>query len=215
MIVTIDGPAGTGKSTAARALAERLGFEYLDTGAMYRAVAILCVEDGIDLESDAAAARAQARPITFVDGRTLVGDRDVTDLLRTPEASRAASLAARHPGVRAALVEQQRVIAAGRNIVCEGRDQGTVAFPRAGCKFFLTASPEERARRRQQQLERAGQAVPFEELLRQQRERDERDASRSVAPLRPADDAITLDTTRLTSGDVLDQLEAHVRRRMD
>jgi CMP/dCMP kinase len=214
MIVTIDGPAGTGKSTAARGLAERLGFEYLDTGAMYRAVAALCLEADVDPESDAAAEVARKSSITFHEGRTMSRDRDVTEFLRSPEVTRAASLVAQHREVRAAMVDQQRRLAAGRNIVCEGRDQGTVVFPQAECKFFLTAAAEERARRRQEELGLVGQHVKLEELIRQQQERDERDANRSVAPLKPAADAILIETTRLSAEDVQLTLERMVRARM-
>jgi cytidylate kinase len=214
MIVTIDGPAGTGKSTAARGLAERLGFEYLDTGAMYRAVAALCLEAGVDPETEAAGAIASDSDITFHDGRTLSKQRDVTEFLRSPEVTRAASLVAQHSGVRTAMVRRQQLLAAGRNIVCEGRDQGTIVFPEAECKFFLTAAAEERARRRQEELALVGQRVRFEDLLQQQLERDQRDASRAIAPLCAASDAIPIDTTALSAAQVLERLEQEVRSRM-
>jgi cytidylate kinase len=214
MIVTIDGPAGTGKSTAARGLAERLGFEYLDTGAMYRAVAALCLEADIDPESEAAADLARGSDISFHEGRTLSHGRDVTEVLRSPEVTRAASLVAQHQDVRAAMVERQRALAERGDIVCEGRDQGTIVFPGAECKFFLTASAEERARRRQEELALCGQHVDFQDLLRQQHERDERDATRAVAPLRPAADAVQIDTTALSFEQVLERLVQFVRERM-
>ncbi len=215
MIVTIDGPAGTGKSTAARALAERLQFQFLDTGAMYRAVAVKCLKSGCDLaDSDAATRIAEPLRIAFVDGRTHVNGDDLTDQLRSPEATRAASIVAQVPGVRQALVLAQRELAQGRNIVCEGRDQGTVVFPLAECKFYITAAPEIRAERRRQELLAAGQFVAFESLLAEQEQRDDRDRNRHLSPLRPAEDAIVVDTTDLDATTVVDQLESHVRARM-
>jgi CMP/dCMP kinase len=214
MIVTIDGPAGTGKSTAAKRLAAALGFEYLDTGAMYRAVAALCLEAEVELNSLAAAELARTSAITFQGGRTIARGMDVTEFLRSPEVSQAASIVAQHPDVRSALVARQRELAGQLNFVCEGRDQGTVVFPQAECKFFLTASPEERARRRMEELALCGKHVSFEELLTQQRERDERDLNRSVAPLRPAADAIVIDTTAISLEDVIKRLEKEARAKM-
>jgi cytidylate kinase len=214
MIVTIDGPAGTGKSTAAKRLAAALGFEYLDTGAMYRAVAALCLEAEVELNSLAASEIARTSAITFQGGRTIARGMDVTEYLRSPEVSQAASIVAQHPEVRSALVARQRELAGELNFVCEGRDQGTVVFPQAECKFFLTAAPEERARRRMEELALCGKHVPFEELLIQQRERDDRDVTRSVAPLRPAADALVIDTTSISLEDVIKRLEKEVRGRM-
>lgn len=215
MIVTIDGPAGTGKSTAARGLAQRISFDFLDTGAMYRAVAWSCLERGVDVDdAKSTAAVAEAIEIGFSGRSTMVDGRDVSSEIRSPESSRAASIVAQHPAVREHLVAQQQRIAASRDIVCEGRDQGTVAFPHAECKFFLTADPRERALRRQQELADAGQQVPLEELIAEQTARDERDATRAVAPLRPADDAIVIDTTRYGLDGVIELLEQHVRRRI-
>jgi len=214
MIVTIDGPAGTGKSTAAKRLAAALGFEYLDTGAMYRAVAALCLEAEVELNSLGAAEIARTSAITFQQGRTIARGMDVTEFLRSPEVTQAASIVAQHPEVRSALVSRQRELAGHLNFVCEGRDQGTVVFPQAECKFFLTASPEERARRRMEELALCGKHVPYGELLTQQRERDERDLTRSVAPLRPAVDAIVIDTTSISLEDVIKRLEKEARARM-
>lgn len=215
MIVTIDGPAGTGKSTAARGLAARLGFNFLDTGAMYRAVAWSCLQRGLDCQDASAAAEvARSIEIAFDGSRTLIGGRDASAEIRSGEATRDASVVAQHAEVRAHLVNEQRRLADVGDFVCEGRDQGTVAFPDAECKFFLTADPCERAARRQQELAAKGEEVLIDVLLAEQAARDERDASRDVAPLRPADDAIVIDTTAMTSGVVVDLLEQHVRERM-
>jgi CMP/dCMP kinase len=213
MIVTIDGPAGTGKSTVARHLAARLGFEYLDTGAMYRAIAARSLAGGIDPdETEQLAKLARQAQFRFVDGRTIIDGQDVTDELRTGPTTEAASRVAQNVGVRQALVQQQRKWSAGRDVVCEGRDQGTVAFPEARIKFFLDAAPEVRAQRRQQELAEKGELVELSALLAEQSARDERDRNRAVAPLRPAADAIVVDTTDLPLEEVVHRLETFVRR---
>jgi cytidylate kinase len=213
MIVTIDGPAGSGKSTAARLLAQRLGFDFLDTGAMYRAVALKCLAAGVDL-NDAQRVAEIARGIRIEAlGPSVRADGvDVTEAIRTAEVSTAASRVAANPGVRAALVAMQREAAAGRNVVAEGRDQGTVVFPQAECKFFITAAPDERARRRQAELREQGEDVPFDELVAQIRERDTRDETRATAPLRAAADAVLIDSSNLSSEEVARRLEEAVRR---
>lgn len=212
MIITIDGPAGTGKSTAARGLAERLGFDYLDTGAMYRAVALACLQRGVDLQSAAACVAVAEAVQIRVDGRhTWLDGTDVTSAIRSAEATAAASVVAQIPGVRARLVALQRQAAAEGRYVCEGRDQGTVVFPQAEAKFFITAAPEVRAARRRQELAEKGEAVTLDELLAQQAERDRRDQQRDVAPLRPASDAVQIDTSSLTTAEVIAAMEAHVR----
>jgi cytidylate kinase len=214
MIVTIDGPAGTGKSTVARRLAERLGFEFLNTGAMYRAVALACLERQVPLDD---AERVGAVPallrMTFRANRLWLNDRDVSEAIRTPVVTDAASLVASNPQVRARLVELQRQAAEGVNLVTEGRDQGTVVFPHAECKFFLTASAEERARRRQRDLAERGQHVALEDILADQSLRDQRDETRACGPLKPADDAVLIDSSRLTADEVLQQMAALVERR--
>ena len=215
MIVTIDGPAGAGKSSVARALAERLGFQFLDTGATYRAVAWKCLQEGVDIQNAAQAARvASSIQIRLEGNRVFVDNIDVTEAIRSPEVSSAASVVAAHEGVRTKLVDLQRRLAAGRNIVTEGRDQGTVVFPNAECKFFLTASAEERARRRLRDLQKAGHSESsFKQVLADIQERDARDAQRAVSPLRPAPDAVVVDTTHLTQQQVIEQLWQHVKNK--
>lgn len=213
MIVTIDGPAGSGKSTAARGLAARLGFDYLDTGAMFRAVALAFAGKSVDCGDPAAVERAVADiHLDLPPGRVLVNGDDVTDAIRTPEASQAASRVAVVPAVRRFLAAEQRRVAAGRDVVCEGRDQGTVVFPDAACKFFLTADPRARAARRHRELAAGGSAVTLDDVLAAQEERDARDAARALAPLRPAADAVVVDTTTTPPAAVLDRLEEVVRR---
>jgi len=195
MVIAIDGPAGAGKSTVARAAAQRLGFTYLDTGAMYRAVAAAAAADG----SDAAAIARDAR-LELGDRVTLDGE-DVTERIREPWVSEAASRVSSDPAVREALVElQQRILAAG-DWVAEGRDIGTVVAPDAEVKVYLTADPVERARRRATEL-----GTDPDVVLREQAMRDERDRSRAVAPLVAAPDAVPVDTTGLTFDEVVEQI---------
>lgn len=215
MIVTIDGPAGTGKSTAARRLAERLGFEFLNTGAMYRAVALACLEAGIAVEDRTAVGNLpESLSILFRDQRLWLNGRDVTSEIRSPAVTDAASLVASNPQVRTHLVTLQRQCAHGVNLVTEGRDQGTVVFPDAECKVFLTASAEERTRRRQRELEAQGKTVDWNSLLADIQLRDQRDETRACAPLVPAGDAVILDTSALSEHEVLETLVALVRTRM-
>jgi CMP/dCMP kinase len=215
MIITIDGPAGAGKSSAAHLLAERLGFEYLDTGAMYRAVTLAGLRAGIDMHDPEALGRWL--PILRIDlppRQVLVNGEDVTQVIRTAEVTRASALAADSRIVRRHLVSLQRAIAAGRDMVCEGRDQGTIVFPDALCKFFLFADPAERARRRQKEMNARGEMNSWEEVLRAQEERDRRDAARDLAPMVPALDAISVDSTNMTLEQVVDFMEAKTRERL-
>ncbi len=208
MIVTIDGPAGAGKSYVSRALAERLGFQFLDTGATYRAVALTALRQKIDWHDEDALVRlSQEISIEFQGPRVIVNGEDVTDDIRTTEVTTAIHFVADNPLIRKNLVELQRRIAADQNTVTEGRDQGTVAFPDAECKIFLTASPEERARRRLSDLVAQGEQVTFEEVLAQQNERDRRDSNREVGRLMKALDAIEVMTDGLTRDEVVNQLE--------
>lgn len=212
MIVTIDGPAGSGKSTAARHLAERLGFDFLDTGAMYRAVALEALTLGIDISDvERVAQLAGKMEIEALGPIVRANGRDVTAAIRTPEVTSAASRVAAIPEVRAALVRLQRNAAEGRHVVSEGRDQGTIVFPNAECKFYLTADPNERARRRRLELAAVGEEIAFEDLLRQIVERDTRDETRDTAPLRAADDALRIDTSHLSQDETVGRMEAIVR----
>ena len=191
MLVAIDGPAGAGKSTVARAVAQALGFTYLDTGAMYRAAALARSERG---EAD-----LDRVVIAFAGDRVLLDGKDVSAAIRTPEASQAASRLATDPGVRAALVAKQRALIAAGDWVAEGRDIGTVVAPEAEVKVWLTAAPDERARRRE---------IPVADLV----ERDERDAARDVGPMVAAPDAVRVDTTGLAIDAVVERIVALVAR---
>ena len=215
MVITIDGPAGAGKSTVARGLAERLSFEFLDTGAMYRAVAWACLSAGVDL-SDAKAVGATAATVTLemTPNSVVCNGTDVTSEIRTGAVSEASSLVAAVPAVRQELVRLQREVAQGRNIVTEGRDQGSVVFPDAECKVFLTADPRRRAERRLKELEQRGEAATLEDVLQQIVDRDKRDQQRAVAPLVKADDAIEVDTSLQTAAEVLEHIEQMARRVM-
>ena len=216
MIVTIDGPAGSGKSTAARGLAERLGFDYIDTGAMYRAVAHSCLAAGIDTTDRASVTERAAELRIGFDGQDVLLDGvNISTALRSPSISEAASRVAQHPGVRAEMVRQQQAMVRERDLVTEGRDQGTEVFPNAECKFFLEASAEVRAVRRQEELLARGVEVPLKETLEQIRQRDHRDRTREISPLRPAEDAIVIDSSELTADGVLDRFEAHVRQYLE
>lgn len=212
MIITIDGPAGVGKSSAAKGLAARLGFEFLNTGAMYRAVTLAGLRAGISLHDSALLIPLLDRlALEMPPGRVVLNGEDISGAIGAAEVSELASQVAANPIVRQRLVQMQRSIASGRNMVCEGRDQGTVVFPDAFCKFFLVADPAERARRRQRDLADRNVTVSLEEVLRDQAIRDQRDATRDVAPMVPAPDAVILDSTRLTLDEVVERMEQMVR----
>ncbi len=207
MIITIDGPAGAGKSTVARQLASRLGFAYLDTGAMYRAVAWACLQRGVDLDDDAAVVDVAGTIAIGFDGdAVLVDGQNVSGEIRTNEVTAASRYVAANVAVREILVQQQRRIAGDTDIVTEGRDQGTVVFPGAKFKFFVTASPESRARRRQQDFAERGETVSLEQILAEQEDRDARDAARTVGAMKPAADALEVDTSEMDADAVVERL---------
>jgi CMP/dCMP kinase len=214
-VVAIDGPAGAGKSTAAKRLAARLGYSFLDTGAIYRTLALIARRRGVDWgDAPALAALAEQLSIVFVPegegNRVLAENEDVTQQIRTADISDGASRVSAHSPVRAALLGLQRRLAAAGSLVAEGRDMGTVVFPDAPAKFFLTASPAERARRRAQELSAAGRPADPEAILEQMRARDQRDSTREVSPLRRAADAVLIDSEGLSPDEVVDRMVATI-----
>ncbi len=209
MIVTIDGPAGSGKSTVARLLAERLQVHYLDTGAMYRAIALAVIRSGTDERDEAAvAAVAETAEVDFDGSDVLLNGRPVGEEIRDANVTAVASIVAANPGVRKRLVELQKAIGRRGDLVTEGRDQGTIVFPKAEYKFFITASPEARARRRHRELLARGTRLPLQTVERQLRQRDERDENRACAPMKAADDAILVDTTDMSIAEVVEEMAA-------
>ncbi|MFP6603454.1 MAG: (d)CMP kinase [Pirellulaceae bacterium] len=215
MIVTIDGPAGAGKSSAARFLAERLGFQFLDTGAMYRSVAWLALAEQVAWDDSARIAELVCDlDLQVTENQVLLNGQDITREIREPEVGQVIHHVADNQQVRKQLVQLQRRLVAGQNVVTEGRDQGSVAFPDADCKIYLTASPAERARRRSAQLRERGVTISWEEVLVQQNERDERDRQRPVGGLAKAADAVEVSTDNLSVDQVVDKLETLVRSRM-
>jgi cytidylate kinase len=209
MVIAIDGPAGAGKSTVARAVAAELGFTYLDSGAMYRCVALAALEAGIDVDDEVALGPLAGGLEIVLDGRrVLLGERDVSAAIREPAVTAAASHVSVHPAVREAMVERQRQLIAAADYVAEGRDIGTVVSPQAPLKVFLTATDEERARRRA-----AETGEDFESVLDAQRRRDARDEGREHGALRAADDAVELDTTGLGLEEVVGRVVALARER--
>ena len=223
-IVTIDGPSGAGKSTISKLLAARLHYTYLDTGAMYRVVGLQVERTGLDLQ----AANGREKLVHLLDSLDLklapgiesqetiafLDGEDVSEAIRTPEMAMVASRVSAEPEVRKKLTEMQRAIGNNGAIVAEGRDMGTIVFPDAKYKFFLDAAPEERALRRQKQLLEKGQKVQYEELLSQIRKRDLDDSSRALAPLKPAADAIVIDSSEMSIDEVVSFMLAEIDERM-
>ncbi|GAB2728268.1 (d)CMP kinase [Halomonas garicola] len=210
-VLTIDGPGGAGKGTVSSLVAERQGWHLLDSGALYRLTAYAAGKHGVALDDEAGLARvAETLDVAFpVEGgtvQTLLEGEDVSRAIRTEQAGERASRVAAVPAVREALLKRQRDFGKPPGLVADGRDMGTVVFPDAGLKIFLTASASERARRRYAQLQQAGVDANLSSLLQEIQARDARDTQRSVAPLKPADDAVTLDTTRLSIPEVVEQL---------
>jgi cytidylate kinase len=217
IIVAIDGPAGAGKSTVAKRLAKELGYTYMDTGAMYRAFALKARRDGIDLEKEDALRSALAGTgveLMEKDGqqKVLLDGRDVTTEIRTPEMSQWASKISALKPVRERMVELQRAMGARGGIVVEGRDIGTVVFPNAEVKIFLTARPEERGRRRFAELKGQGKEVTLEETLGEMKQRDHRDQDRDVAPLLQADDAVAVDSTGMSVDQVVETIMKEIKK---
>jgi len=217
-VVAIDGPAGSGKSTVARRVAEELGFTLVDTGAIYRCVALAASQRGIDWDDGPGLGKLAADlRIRFeragLGGRIWLDDQEVTSAIRTPEVSQGASQVSAHPQVRQALLDTQRALGRDGGVVLEGRDIGTVVFADAEIKVFLDAPVAERARRRHAELEARGTPEPFEQTLQALTERDERDRGRQVAPLRAADDAHVLDTGPLSIDQVVEHIVAIAQER--
>lgn len=215
MILTIDGPAGAGKSSVTRKLADRLGFQFLDTGAMYRAVTWAAINAGIDFSEEAGLIKlVETLNLQLDDDAVLVDGIDVTEEIRQREITLNVSAIADLIPIRVQLVELQRRLAAAGDYVCEGRDQGTVVFPDAFCKIFLTASPEQRAQRRMNQLAAAGQYVDYDQVLREQAIRDRQDESRPYGALSRADDAVDVNTDHKSMDEVVRELEEIAREKI-
>lgn len=217
-VITIDGPSGSGKGTIAHLVAQKLNFNFLDSGSLYRLTALAAKERGIEWEDeDAVAELAAALDVEFkTEGqRTVImlDGKDATDAIRKEEISLGASKVAAHPKVREALLDLQKSFQQGSGLVADGRDMGTMVFPQAELKIFLTASAEERAQRRYKQLLEKGESVSLRALLSDIQARDERDSQRAISPLKPASDALILDSTRLTIVEVLNQVLAHASER--
>ncbi len=219
-VVTIDGPGGSGKGTVCALLAKALGWHLLDSGALYRLTALAAIKKGVALDDESAvAALAETLPVEFIAGESgqptviVLAGEDVTSAIRQEEIGISASAVAKLPAVRTALLARQQNFAVAPGLIADGRDMGTVVFPNAPVKIFLTASAEERARRRFHQLQEQGVDVSLDRLLDDIIRRDEQDANRAVAPMRPADDAIMLDSTKLSIQDVVAQVQDQMTRK--
>lgn len=210
--IAIDGPAGAGKSSVAKKLADKLGFIYVDTGAMYRALTYKALKNGINLSNERSLVElAKITEITFGCGKAqkvFCDGEDVTELIRSPQVSQKVSLVAAYPEVRKYMVKMQQSLGQNHNIIMDGRDIGTVVLPHAQYKFFLTASLEERAKRRKLELEKKGYRFTNDDIIEEIAERDKLDSQREVGPLKPAEDAIVIDTSNLTLNEVINKILA-------
>ena len=213
-IVAIDGPAGAGKSTIAKRLAQRIGADYIDTGAMYRAVALKLLRTGTDYnDPEALQTMLDAMDVDFSEGRTILDGEDVSGLIRTPEISALASPSSGVPAVRYKLTALQQAMGKRKSIVMDGRDIGTVVFPDADFKFFLTASADERARRRTEEMRAKGQEADFETIRADISQRDYQDSHRAFRPLQKAEDAVEIDSTDMSIDNVVDTMMAFIEAR--
>ncbi len=215
-VIAIDGPSGAGKGTLSQLVARRLGYHLLDSGALYRLVALSAIKQTADLQDEQAIADVASRlqvkfDVTGDATRILLAGEDVTDAIRHENVSMSASVVAAYPSVRAALLQRQKDFAQAPGLVADGRDMGTTVFPQAQLKIFLTASAEARAERRYKQLKQKGAAVDMAELVKYIKDRDDRDTNRATSPLKPADDALVLDSTSLNIEQVLSAILAQVR----
>lgn len=218
-VITIDGASGTGKGTVSQILATRLGWMFLDSGALYRVLALAAQKHSVALDNEKALeVLAEHLDVQFIAQESqssliILEGEDVTDVIRTEKIGNAASQIAALPAVRASLLSRQRAFREAPGLVADGRDMGTVVFPDAELKIFLTASPEERALRRYNQLKERGISVTLSDLIKELRERDRRDQERTVAPLKPAEDAIRIDTDRLTVDQVVERIVSEIKRK--
>jgi cytidylate kinase len=218
-VITIDGASGTGKGTVSQILATRMGWNFLDSGALYRVLSLAAQKHSVAFDNEKALeVLAEHLDVQFivqedVSSRIILEGEDVTDVIRTEKVGNAASQIATLPAVRAALLSRQRAFREYPGLIADGRDMGTVVFPDAELKIFLTASPEERALRRYNQLKERGISVTLSDLIKELRERDRRDQERTVAPLKPAEDAIRIDTDRLTVEQVVERIVSEIKRK--
>lgn len=219
IVITVDGPSGAGKGTLCHALAEKLNFDFLDSGALYRILALAAVKQNLSLnDEDKLAELGRNLDVKFVpengEIQVILNNENVGNQIRTAEAGQNASKVAVYPKVRAALLQRQRDFSSERGLIADGRDMGTIVFPDAKIKFFLDASAEERAKRRVKQLQEKGFNANFDEILAEIKERDDRDRNRPVAPLIPADDALILDSTHLSIDEVIQQALAYIDKNL-